>query len=304
VTTVTTPGPSRLLLAAALALAPAAAPAEGIAFVHEATIYIDAKEQPLLAPEGVACADNGAVVVADTGNHRLLFYTYKDGRLDGGSEVKLVQLTSPVRLQITSKGELLALDGKTRKIVKVGADGVFAGLLEPKGLEGPGEPVIGAFKVDASDSVWVLDIAGRRVLALDGAGKVTRQVKLPPAAGTVTDIALDVGGTLYALDGVGAAVWVAEKGATEVKLLAKDLKDKMSFPIYLTAAKGRLFLVDQYGSGIALLGVDGSYQGRQLSIGWSEGLVNYPSQLCLTEAGAAFVADRFNNRVQVFATSR
>jgi NHL repeat len=302
--TVTFTGPSKLLLAAALCLAPAAALAEGIAFVHDSSIYIDAKEKPLLAPEGVACADSGALVVADTGNHRLLLYTYKDGRLGGGTEVKLAQLTSPVRLQITSKGDLLALDGKTRKIVKVAADGTFGGLLEPKGLEGPGEPVIGAFKLDASDNAWVLDIAGRRVLVLDAEGKVTRQVKLPAASGTVTDIALDLAGTLYAVDGVGGAVWVAEKGAAEMKLLVKDLKDRMSFPGYLVAAKGRLFLVDLNGSGIVLLGVDGSYQGRQLSIGWSEGLVNYPSQLCLTEAGTAFVADRFNNRVQVFATSR
>lgn len=296
--------PLHLLLAAALGLAPAAAPAEGIAFVHQASIYVDAKEKPLLAPEGVACADNGALVIADTGNHRLLLYTYRDGRLGGGTEVKLAQLTSPVRLQLSGKGDLLALDGKTRKIVKVAADGTFGGLLEPTGLEGPVEPVIGAFKLDAGDHAWLLDVAGRRVLVLDADSKVTRQVKLPAACGTVTDIAVDLAGTLYAVDGVGGAVWVAEKGATEPKLLVKGLKDKLSFPGYLTVARGRLFLVDVNGSGVVLLGMDGSYQGRQLSIGWSEGLVNYPSQLCLTEAGTAFVADRFNNRVQVFATSR
>ena len=302
--TVTITHPLKHLLAAALCLAPAAALAEGIVFVHDASIYIDAKEKPLLAPEGVACAENGTLVVGDTGNHRLVLYTFRDGRLEGGTEVKLAQLTSPVRLQISSKGELLALDGRTRRIVKVAADGSFGGLLEPKGLEGPGEPVIGAFKLDAGDNAWLLDIAGRRVLVLDATGKVTRQVKLPAVSGTVTDIAVDLAGTLYAVDGVGGAVWVADKGAAEVKLLVKDLKEKMSFPGYLTVAKARIFLVDQNGSGIVLLGVDGSYQGRQLSIGWNDGLVNYPAQLCLTEAGTAFVADRFNNRVQVFTTSR
>jgi hypothetical protein len=53
-----------------------------------------------------------------------------------------------------------------------------------------------------------------------------------------------------------------------------------------------------------MLGIDGSYQGRQLSIGWSEGLVNYPGQLCVTESGATFVADRYNNRVQAFSTAK
>jgi hypothetical protein len=292
------------LLAAALLLAPAAALAEGIAFVHDASIYEDAKEKPLLTPEAVACADNGAVVVGDTGNHRLLLYTYRDGRLAGGNEIKLAQLTSPIRLQISSKGDLLGLDGKTRKIVRVAADGSFGGLIVPKGLTGPVEPVLGAFKLDAADAVYALDVAGKRILVMDGEGKVTRQVVLPPASGTVTDIAVDLAGNLYAVDGVGAAVWVAEKGGTELKPLVKGLKDKMSFPGYMLVTKGRIFLVDQNGSGVVLLGMDGAYQGRQLSIGWSEGLVNYPSQLCITESGAAFVADRYNNRVQVFSTSR
>jgi hypothetical protein len=82
------------------------------------------------------------------------------------------------------------------------------------------------------------------------------------------------------------------------------MKDKMNFPTYLVASKGRLLVVDQNGNGIVLLGSDGSYQGRQLSIGWADGLVNYPAQLCLTDAGVAFLADRFNNRVQVFTTSK
>jgi hypothetical protein len=302
--TVTHTRPTSHLLIAALLLAPAAALAEGIAFVHDSSIYLDAKEKPLLAPEAVACADNGAVVIGDTGNHRLLLYKYLDGRISGGNELKIVQLPSPIRLQITSKGDVLALDGKSRKIVRVAADGSFGGLLEPKGLEGPGEPLLGAFKLDAADNVYALDVAGKRILVLEPTGKVTRQLKLPAGSGTITDLAVDSGGTLYAVDGVGAAVWVAEKGSSELRLLVKGLKDRMSFPGYITVAKGRIFLVDQYGSGIALLGVDGAYQGRQLSIGWNDGLVNYPSQLCLTESGTAFIADRFNNRVQVFSTSR
>jgi hypothetical protein len=291
-----------LLLASAVAL-PGVAAAEGIAFVHDSSIYADAKDGPLSQPEGVACTANGAVVVGDTGNHRLVLFTFKEGRLGGGTEVKLAQLTVPTRVQITSKGDVLALDAKTHRIVQVAANGSFGGFLDPKNVQGPGDVVVGSFKVDGADNVYVLDIANRRVLVLDRAGTVTRQVDLPAERTTViTDVAVDVGGTLYAIDGVGAGVWVAEKGAAAFKPLVKDLKDRMSFPTYVTASKGRLFLVDQYGSGVVLLGVDGSYQGRQLSIGWSDGLVNYPAQLCLSVAGFAFVADRFNYRVQVFST--
>lgn len=296
---------SSLVLALVLGgLAPAAARAQGVAFVHDTSIYIDAKERPLKAPEGVACTDAGYVVVADTGNARLLVYSYKDFRLSGGNELKLTQLTQPVRVQVDAKGDVLALDAKTHKIVKVSANGGFGGTLDPKGLDDAGKIVVGAFKLGPKGDVVLLDVAGRRAIVLDEAGAFRRQVDIPREAGTVVDVAEDAGGTLYAVDAVGASVWSADKDAKAFKALTQSLKDKMNFPTYLVASKGRLLVVDQNGNGIVLLGADGSYQGRQLSIGWVDGLVNYPAQLCITDAGVAFLADRFNNRVQVFTSSK
>jgi len=295
-----------LLLLVALAALPRAARAEGgVAFVHDATIYQDAKEGALKAPQGVACTENGNVVVADTGNQRLLMYAFKDGRIAGGTELKLTQLTRPIRVQITSKGDVLVLDGKTRKIVKVGANGQFAGTLDPKGIDDAASVVPAAFKVDGNGNVYVLDAPGRRVLLMDSSGAVSGQVAIPPEAGTITDVDVDVAGTLYAIDAVSATIWSAEKNAKTFKALTKSMKDRMSFPTYLAFSRGRLFLVDQNGNGIAIVGVDGSYQGRQLSIGWNDGLVYYPAQLCLApELGYAFLADRYNNRVQVFSTGK
>jgi hypothetical protein len=291
-----------VMLTLALGFAPAAARAEAVIFSYEGTIYADAKEGPLNAPEGVGCNDSGYAAVADTGNHRLLVYGMKEGRFTGGTEIKLTQLPSPWRVQVDAKGDLLVLDGKTRKLVRVAANGAYGGAIEPTGIEDAAKVVAGSFKLGPGGAVYLLDVAGKRVLVLGADGAVAAQVPLPAESALVTDVAVDVGGTLYALDAVGGSIWTAEKGAAAFKLLVKGLADKMSFPTYLVARKGRLFVVDQNGSGIVVLGVDGSYQGRQLSIGWSDGLVNYPAQLCLTDTGLAFVADRYNNRVQVFTT--
>jgi hypothetical protein len=291
---------SSLAVSLALALAPAAARAESIVFSYEGTIYADAKEGQLKQPEGVGCNDSGYAAVADTGNHRLLFYGLKDGRFGGGTELTLSQLPAPWRVQVDPKGDLLVLDGKTRKVVKVAADGKYGGTIEPKGIADAARVVAGSFKLGPTGAVYLLDVAVKRVLVLDGEGNITAQLPLPPEATLVTDVAVDLAGTVYALDAGAGAIWTAEKGATAFKPLVKGLGDRMSFPTYLLARKGRLFVVDQNGNGIVVLGADGSYQGRQLSIGWSEGLVNYPAQICLTETGLAFVADRFNNRVQVF----
>lgn len=293
---------SSWLVSLALGAVPALASAQSVVLVHEGTIYADANEVPLKAPEGVACTDSGHVVVADTGNQRLLLYTLQDGRLRGGNEVKLAQLTAPLRVQIAANGDVLALDWKTRKIVRVAADGSFGGILEPTGVKGPPAVTPVSFKLDAGGStVYVLDGKERRVLVVDrSSGAVKAEVQLPKE-GIFTDVAVDAGGTLYAVDAVNAAIWAAEKGAPAFKALTQGMKDRMSFPAYLTASKGKLFVVDQNGNGVVILGIDGTYQGRQLSIGWSEGLVNYPAQLCLTDAGMVFLADRFNNRVQTFS---
>lgn len=275
--------------------------ADAVAFTHEASIYQDGKEAPLKAPEGVACDGAGHVVVADTGNGRLVTYSVKEGRVTGGTEMKIPQLPYPQRLQIDSKGNLFALDGKAHRIVRVEADGKSGTLVDVK--TDKGQAVAGSFKVDPQDLLYVLDIASNKVLVADAAGTVARQLDLPRDGAVFTDIAVDAGGTIYAVDAVGASVWSVEKSGTAFKPLAKDMKDRMSFPTCITASKGRLYLVDQNGSGVVLLGVDGSYQGRQLSIGWSDGLVNYPAQLSLCD-GMAIIADRYNNRVQLFSTGK
>jgi DNA-binding beta-propeller fold protein YncE len=285
------------IAAVAFLAAASAARAESLAFSHAGTVYVDANGGPLKAPEGVACTDSGRFVIADTGNGRLLVYNAKDGKIGGGTEIKLPQLSYPLRVQIDSKGNVLAFDSKTRKIVKVDQNGGFGGNLQLQGAAG--ELKLGAFKLDPSDGIVALDLAARRVLVADPAGKVTREVPLPEGA-VATDVAVDGSGTIYAIDPVGGTLWSAGRDAASFTALAKGLQELMSFGMYVTAWQGKIIVVDQNGSGLVLLGPDGAFLGRRLSIGWSDGLVNYPAQVCLQSTGLAFVADRFNNRVQLF----
>jgi len=289
------------LLALAL-LAPAVARGEGVGLRHLKSVYLDDKDGPLRLPEGVACDDRGALVVADTGNGRLLLYEWKNGALTGGRPLKLAQLSYPVRVQIDSKGNVLVLDRKVRRIGRVDARGEFGGYLDLAGASGPA-PVPTAFKLDASDNAHVLDVAGARVLVLDGTGSIAREIPLPPGT-EVTDIAVDAGGRIYAMDAIRATLWVAEKGGKAFKPLGASLKDRMSFPGYLTVNRGRIFVVDQNGDGLVELGHDGAYQGRELALGWTDGLLYYPGQICIDGRGDTFVADRQNNRVQIFGATR
>ena len=157
----------------------AAAPAAGLRF--QQAIYMDLAEVPLRAPEGVACDDRGAVVIADTGNGRLLTYRLKNGALEGGAQVKLAQLPYPVRVQIDSRGFVLALDRRTRKIVRIDAKGEYAGIVEPQGAS-YGVVVPAAFRVDSADAVYVLDVTARKVVVAAASGRVTRELPLPSQA--------------------------------------------------------------------------------------------------------------------------
>jgi sugar lactone lactonase YvrE len=294
-----------LLLIAAMAAVPvgagAAGPVRGLTF--ERAVFTDSAEVALRAPEGVACDDKGAVVVADTGNARLLTYTWKDGSLDGGKPLRLPQLTHPVRLQIDSKGYVLVLDRRSRKIVRVDASGAYAGFLEPKGASW-GAVTVAAFKLDASDNAYVLDVVARRVAVASKDGSVTRELPLPPAK-AITDIAVEPSGKIFAVDAVTATVYAAEPAEKEFRAVSPSLKDRISFPGYLAAdGRGRLFVVDQNGSAVVRLGTDGTFQGRDLAWGAVEGALNYPGQLCITPVGDVLVADRNNDRVQIFSLPR
>ncbi len=291
------------LLAVTLALAGAEARAEGIALLHVKSIYTDDKQAPLRDPDGVGCTDAGVLVVADSGTGRLLRYTYKDGLVGGGSEIKVPQLPYPTRIQLDGKGNLLVLDRKTRRIVRLSPSGAFVGFVEPKGASGAAV-VPGAFKLDRSDNLYVQDLAGDRVLVLDASGNVTRQVAFPREAAAITDVAVDPAGVLYAVDAGKATVWAADKGAAAFKVRASGLREYLSFAGYLATGRGRLFVVDQNGHGIVVLGLDGTFQGRQLGMGWNDGLLYYPSQLCMDDAGDVFIADRANRRVQIFKSGK
>ncbi len=292
-----------VLLALAASLPGAALAAAPVGAKHEKTIHVDIADKPLREPEGVACDDRGALVIADTGNGRLLTYRWKDGALTGGAQVKLAQLTYPFRVQIDSKGFVLALDRRTKKIVRVDEKGGFAGFVEAKGAPAPVTPL--AFRVGPGDDVYILDIVAGKVDVLGADGTFKRELPLPAGAPGVTDVAVDSAGRIYLVDAVTATVFSADKDAKAFKPISSGLKDSISFPTYIAPDnRGKLYVVDQNGHAVVRLGVDGSFQGRELTGGWADGALHYPAQLCLDASDNLFLADRENNRVQIFSLPR
>ncbi len=296
----------RILITLSLFLLPITSfGAETVKFRHLQSIYLDEKGGGLKVPEGVACNDKSLLIVGDTGNGRLLQYTYQEKTLKGGTEIKVSQLSSPIRVQVNSKGEIFALDGKKRRIIRLNPDGSFKGYVDPEGVPSPSAFIPKSFKIDSNDNIYILDIFSGRVLVLNAQDKYQKQVPFPQGNGFYTDLAVDFKGNIFLIDSTRLMLFSAPKDGDSFTPLGASLKEYLNFPAALTTdSKGTLYVVDEDGSGIVILGQDGSFLGRQLSKGWNEGLLYFPSQMCMNGNGEIFIADRQNSRVQIFTLSK
>ncbi len=293
------------LVVAILSFSAKAFSAETVKLKHIQSVYFDEKSGSMKQPEGVACGEKDLVVVGDTENDRLLRYSYHDRSLKGGTEIKVQQLSNPIRLQMNSKGEIFALDGKKRRIIRLNPDGTFKGYVDAEGTPSPSAFVPRGFKIDRNNNIYVLDIFSARVLVLNPEGKYQKQIPFPKDYGFFSDLSIDPKGTLLLVDCVKAMVFSAAKDSNSFSPLTKNLREYLNFPTSITTdSRGTIFVVDTDGSGIVILGQDGSFQGRQLSMGWNEGLLYYPSQMCINEKGEVFIADRGNSRVQIFTLTK
>jgi len=300
-----------VLLAAVLSfglLPNASSGAEALKFSYITSIYAapsgtpNQDGTPLNRPEGIACSDQSHVIVADTGNGRLLRYIFQDQAIRSASPaIKIPGLTYPTRVQLNSKGEIFVLDRKAPHIARLTQTGAFNGDLKPNGLSSPNY-VPRSFCIDRNDGIYVLDVFSERVLILNPTGQFVAQKNFPKNYGFMSDLTVDYKGSVFLIDSVGARVFSAAKDSTQFSPLTQNLKEYMRFPTAITTdSRGHIYLVDRNGSRVVILGPDGSFLGRLSAMGWKEGLLNYPSQLCINNQGNIFVADTNNNRIQVFA---
>jgi len=291
-------------LAAASALIFAAASggplwAQGVKLRATPSVYLDSTGAGLLAPRGVACAGK-QLAVADTGNGRFVLYELGDRMATPKAEFAVAELSHPVELHFDTKGNLLALDGKSRKIGRVGIDGTFQGFVV---LESGGgaSPVTKGFAVGGDGSLYVLDIAGGRVLVTTGEGKFVRQILLPPDCRAPSGVAVDAAGKVFVADSAGPRLYAAAKDQATMAPITGSLREDMDFAGALAVdGQKNVFVLDEHGGGIVMFGSDGSFRGRQGGYGWLDGQLRWPASLCLGDDGFLAVADRENNRVVTF----
>lgn len=276
-----------------------AAPVMAAKIKHLSTQYADSAGVALKHPEGVACSEK-SFIVADTGNSQVVQFSITAQGVTPQA-VFPVPDSSLLVAELDSKGEVYLLDGKSRSIIKLDQQGQVAGKVEPKDLPAPKEFMPRSFTLDKDDNFYLLDILSGRVLVLNAASEFLRQYPFPEGSGFFSDLAVSPQGTIYLLDSVAGAIYALPSGGEAFELLSQGLKEYMNFPTNLAIdSQGVLYLSDQYGSGLALVGRDGSFMGRKFGLGWEDAQLYYPAQVCINKQDTLVIADRNNNRVQVF----
>ncbi|WP_321366755.1 NHL repeat-containing protein [uncultured Desulfuromusa sp.] len=266
------------------------------------TIYTDAAGIALRHPAGVTISGK-SLLIADSGGKRILSYSYQGGAVRPDKVIPLPDMF-PLMVQQTENGDFYVLDGRARQIYLLGTSGNIKGKFTPKGMPDNKRMVPRSIRLLTDGSLLVLDIFSERVLIFDSSGNFQRQLPFPAPYGAFSDMTSDKQGTIYLLDSVKAIVYSAATGSTEFSPLTAGMKEKMNFPTSLVADNnGHLYLLDKYGSGLAILGIDGSFIGRKLSMGWKDSQLYYPSQISLNEKGDLFIADTENHRIQQFNIS-
>jgi hypothetical protein len=272
---------------------------------HAASIYADAQGGGLSQPEGVACHGSGQIVVGDTGNNRLLRFTYQDRQVSGGTGIAVPEVRAPARIHLNSKGDIYALRSTDRRIIRLGADGTFKQVLGYDGAPEAASVVAKGFAIDATDHLYVLDVFGGRILVLDPEGTFQKALELPADAGFFSEVAVDASGAVLVLDSIRRRIFSAAKDAAGFEPVGGSLNQVIaSLPSYMTSLKGAILVVEGYSSNLVMLGRDGTFLSRHLTMGWSEGQLNHPSQVCVNDRNELVVADRDNSRIQIFQLLR
>jgi hypothetical protein len=193
--------------------------------LYEVRIYGERGSGPgqFLDPLGIAADDRGTVVVADTGNDRVVRLAYVDDRLEfvrafGSTGSGERQFRKPSQIALGASGTIYVSDTGNDRIVTLSPVGEPTGsisgdaeagvaLEEPTGLavvEGD-DPWIARRR----DFIAVSDRGGRRLLKLSRDGHLLAAVEagdLPAPNASFDYLAIDFYGNVYATDRANSAI--------------------------------------------------------------------------------------------------
>lgn len=262
----------------------------------------------LRRPSGVGIDSKGNIYVADTGKKRIVVFDAKGSYLTtyGDFGKKSLELWDPIDVAVAPDGRSYVLDKTQKKIVVYdSARRAFHVITFP---EAPLSVEVSDDKlfVTTVSGVLIGDLKGNLLTGYVSRGKNPGQFDLPGAVAVGKDGTLYVADSLnYRVQAIGAngkPKWAYGKPIPpKTAVMYRGLDRKFGLPASIAQDdNGNLFVVDGLNSEIVILDSNGDFLEKMGEQGHADGQFYYPEGIAYSD-GRLLVADKFNDRVEVFS---
>jgi DNA-binding beta-propeller fold protein YncE len=218
---------------------------------------------------------------------------------------------SALGLAVDDKGNMYVAQSATKDNPKPRIS-VFNGRLQwerdiyLEGFEGAESFTPYRLAVDKNGSLYVTGSYVPRVLILNNKGKLLGFV-VPEESGrevNVNYVTIDRSGRLFIVSEEEGRIYVYDENRNFLFKFGQKggSTGKLSRPqaVGVDSRSGRMYVVDYMRHTISAYDKEGKYLFEFGGLGWGEGWFQYPRDITVDSTGRIFIADTFNNRIEVF----
>ncbi|MGB9716199.1 MAG: NHL repeat-containing protein [Thermodesulfovibrionales bacterium] len=220
-------------------------------------------------------------------------------------------IEAPLGLTVDAEGNMYVVQGPTKENLRYRIS-VFNARLQwdhdiyLKGFEGDESFIPNRLAIDKKGNIYVAGSYFQGVLVIDSKGQLLDIIspEEEDRKAKVNNVTIDNTGRIYIVSEEEGRIYVYDENR---KFLFKfgekgGSTGKLSRPqaVGIDNRNGRMYVVDYMRHTISAYDKDGKYLFEFGGLGWGEGWFQYPRDIAVDSNGRIFVADTFNDRIQVF----